>query len=51
MTASGERIAPTMKTCDGTEETDVPTFYRYNNKFVFYTYDDDEDDEEVMDAA
>jgi len=29
----------------------MPTFYRYNHKFVFYTYDDDWDDEEVMDAA
>ena len=40
-----------MKTCDGTKETDVPTFYKYNNKIVFYTYDDEWDDDEVMNAA
>jgi len=48
---SREGKSPTTKTCDGTKETDVPKFYRYNYKFVFYTYDDDGDDEEVMDAA
>ena len=51
MTASREKTALTTKMCDGIKDMDVPIYYRYNNKLVFYTYDDDWDDEEVVDAA
>jgi len=48
---SRENPALTTKTCDGTKDMDASVYYRYNNKLVFYTYDDDGDDEEVVDAA